>query len=366
MPMFLIIFKSKNDLILFSYIAVFAGLLFFLLAFLGIGKTGIDYGWSAYGGPITFYKIEFASFCCAMYLSINNENLKFKISLYCIAALNLFSVFMTQSKTPVAAIIIILFYLVIILFIIKKYTLGIITCITIVATLEIFIFVNGKLLINRINYTARIESITSIQKRMTAAEYNQLLSKFFGEKKIKKMPRLNAKEIREINYILDFFSVNCYQNKDENKQLQCIKEYLHYYESTFFYIDTSDRIKLTMHGIKLAKKNPLFGVGIAKYKLPIYNIYTKEIFFYEYPHNIILEIALATGIIGFSLISLLLITLIVILHQELLHNYEIIFFISLLFFFLLSSCLAGNYYDFRFVVYVPLIVLGSLRNNTIS
>jgi O-antigen ligase/polysaccharide polymerase Wzy-like membrane protein len=364
LPLIIITFNRKIDLIIFSYISIIGGLFFFILAVLGLGDTGLNPGWAPFGGPITLYKIQFLAFCCALFLSSKTEKTVNKLFYYLLSTISLFCIFMTLSKAPVVGVFIALIFLIYFLFLHKKYILVLNISIILLISFITFYNYKGSLLVSRINAVGSFLDYKHQNKYQNKekAEFEIIFQKFVINDSVKKISELNPSEKKTLDVVLDFLDADCILNRSDKSQISCIKSYLQYFNNLIILSDSSDRVKMLMYGIKSAKNNIIFGIGIAKYELPHFQRYKKVVEIYKYPHNIVVELFSAMGIMGVLYFCLWFVIVITILVKRSLILYEIGFFISLFIFLILISFFNGSYYDFRIVVFIPLIIISSLFN----
>jgi len=122
-------------------------------------------------------------------------------------------------------------------------------------------------------------------------------------------------------------------------------------------IDHSDRLRLAFHALESFKKNWLYGSGFGNFRVSYVNAYSGELGIYRYPHNIALEIAAATGILGLSLWCGALFLFQVFVAQRLSVYPGLLFLSGYMNFVLLTALFFGDIYDFRMYWLVGLIII---------
>src|SRR5688572_11108324 len=104
------IVRAEEDLAWFARIAEAVGVLLFLLCVAGLGNPDLNgAGWAPFGGPTTFYRIEFLAFCSALYLFARDAR-RFALIHLAAAAIALFSTLGSLSKIALLASLIVVTY----------------------------------------------------------------------------------------------------------------------------------------------------------------------------------------------------------------------------------------------------------------
>ncbi len=129
--------------------------------------------------------------------------------------------------------------------------------------------------------------------------------------------------------------------------------------------DFSFRIRLLMHGLSGISKAPWMGNGFGSFHAVAINLYTKNADDYFHPHNIMIEILYAIGIVGALFVGAVLLVLV----WEVLRSKDRIKPCLPLFTFVVSvgigSLFGGDYVDFR-LVWIGLLLCIMLCENTVS
>jgi hypothetical protein len=129
--------------------------------------------------------------------------------------------------------------------------------------------------------------------------------------------------------------------------------------------DFSFRIRLLIHGLSGITNAPWMGNGFGHFHAVAVNLYTKNTDHYFYPHNILIEILYAVGILGALFVGAVLLVLV----WEVLRSKDKIQPCSPIFAFVVSigvgSLFGGDYLDFR-LVWLGLLLCIMLCENTVS
>jgi O-antigen ligase len=120
--------------------------------------------------------------------------------------------------------------------------------------------------------------------------------------------------------------------------------------------DRSDRLSMWTLALRNFKDNPVLGLGYGNFiHTGFYLYYLEGSPIYGYPHNILLEIASQTGLIGLTIFTIL-VTYSFILQFR---TYKIsslsMYFTSFICFFFFVSQFGGDLYDFRYFWILALI-----------
>ena len=129
--------------------------------------------------------------------------------------------------------------------------------------------------------------------------------------------------------------------------------------------DFSFRIRLLMHGFSGISKAPWLGNGFGNFHAVAVNLYTKNLDHYFYPHNVVIELLYAAGVLGTLFVSAILLVLV----WEVLRVKDKIQPCLPLFAFVMSmglgSLFGGDYMDFR-LVWMGLLLCIMLCEKTVS
>ena len=111
--------------------------------------------------------------------------------------------------------------------------------------------------------------------------------------------------------------------------------------------DRTQRIRRWLHAVEVFQSHKYLGVGFGNFTLVLANLSPPRSDTYRYPHNIILELLAATGLIGCSLFVITLLISIIVIHRTVHRDDRWLFLIAYPLFILLSSMFTGDIYDFR-------------------
>jgi len=355
-PILIIIFKNQSDLITFCYFAIAGGVFFFIIALLGLGDTEHNPGWAPYGGPITLYKIQFVSFCCAIYLHNYIKKLFcLKILLLTIGIINLYTMFMTLSKTPIISTLVSLSLLCYILYLHKKYKLVMLIYLLLTVSFSIFYLSKGDIIVNRFKDVFDAEDELSEILLGNRKNFDRVWNKVvINNDKLLIFDQDDKNTIKNINC---FVNRNNLSSKCHEEEINCTKKSIILYNSIIFIGDNSDRLKMLHKSFYIGKNNLIFGLGLGNYLLTYYNKYERTFCVYKYPHNIFAEIFYGMGIVGLLILNFWLLIVITVLGRLVFNCSEIGVISAIVVFLLLSSLFSGNYYDFRIVVFISLIIV---------
>lgn len=111
--------------------------------------------------------------------------------------------------------------------------------------------------------------------------------------------------------------------------------------------DASQRIRMALVAIDLAKRNIVRGTGVGSYHVTVMNSDENGFDSMRHPHNVTLEILYSTGLIGVTLFGIALFIFFVSLHRRVIAYPPVSAIAAGVVFVLLTNHLSGDFYDFR-------------------
>lgn len=354
------VFREEKDFILLCKQIQILGFLFFLMALVGVGNPELNgSGWAPFGGPITFYRIEFFVFCASMYLAIKSDIKSEKWVHNIIAATALYSTFASLSKAASLAGILSIGYCFYFLLCRREYKKAIFLCLLVSVVSVLFSQIKGRTLVSRIHV------ITDLGKADMAT----------GEIRSSFIPN----DIKEIfTNQIEFNSLN--ESQQDRMRLlgnyfsDVIPDFLADFPSFMRTIDRyvvlhdgSARLRMWANAYDLFKHNKWFGGGVGNYSFIELNYYKpsgQER--YTYPHNLLFELLATTGFTGLLLFSIAFLAFLVLFGQALISFPFLVFFQGYLVFFMLSSMFAGDLLDFKLLWWVGSALIASHLRNKLS
>lgn len=345
-------FREEKDFLLFcKLIQILAGL-FFALALVGVGNPDLNGpGWAPFGGPITFYRIEFFAFCASWYLASKSHSKYGKLIHLLVGATALYSTLASLSKIAYGATYIILAYLVYNFLVKKNYKEAMRICVLGFFVLVFFSIFHGEVLKMRINKIVDIE-----EKKIDSFSDSGETSFVPGDIKKIYSNNLSFNDLddkqKEKMLVLGAYFKESYPNFKEE-----FASFIRGIDRYVIMLDASTRLRMLVKGYELFKKEKLFGVGVGNYS------YTELSYrapdgreTYRYPHNVLLELLATTGVVGFALFLVALFICFVIFGQLVTFS-SLMIFQGYLLFFLLSALFAGDLLDFKVFWFVGWVVI---------
>jgi O-antigen ligase len=364
-----ILFHSESDLVVFAVAAEVIGMFLFLLCLLGFGNPDLNgIGWAPIGGPVTFYRIEFLSFCSALYLYRRTTHRSSILHLI-VAALGLFSTLASLSKAAMLGAAVVILISLFWLLSKKEYRTAIVIIVLTMVVFLSFTHFKGTLMRARIdeassNMLVRGASIWDIHSEHWAFK---ILRKYKSRAKID-FADLDREQQEELLAFVTLSSLS-HDEKEKTKNRLLSTTYasrefaswLEYTTRVVILSDRTDRITMALRAWGLFKNNRWFGIGIGNYRFAVVNTYTKEIEVYSYPHNIVLEIAATTGAVGVLIFGGLLFLSALFLQQRLFYHMPLLFLLGYLVFVFITALYTGDNYDFRLFWYMTTMILVSFN-----
>lgn len=122
--------------------------------------------------------------------------------------------------------------------------------------------------------------------------------------------------------------------------------------------DPTQRIRMALNAIELFLAHPLWGAGSGAYQLFIGDP-SSQPSVYEYPHNVYLETASSSGLVGLAMLGLALLVAIVISARSIALSYENIYLACIPVLYLTGSLTGGDIYDARMAWVVTAVFAGA-------
>jgi O-antigen ligase len=346
--------KTEGDIVIFAGIAEGIGVLLFVFCLLGFGRPELSGpGWAPFGGPFTFYHIEFLTFCGALYLSRKSPVKRIRVVHLIIAAIGLFSSYSSLSKAAFVGIFAVTLYYMFWLFSIRKVKHAIGIGALVISVFTFFYLIQGKIVKARV---AEFEGVGA-----GGFDPGNLLERMLPGISIYDDLRWDALTIDQRNKLInmvELFDLKWFPPYTK-ENLERLKEFIN---RVVIQYDASVRVRLILHAWKLFKSDRWFGAGIGNYLVEAINMYTKRVEKYIYPHNILLEIAASTGLLGLTIFSAALLISLAMSQRLLLGDENILYFSGYQIFMLVTAQFSGDAFDFRLFWFITLILISSHQN----
>ncbi|OPH82078.1 O-antigen ligase family protein [Nitrobacter vulgaris] len=316
-------------------ILIASGVLF-VLALTGIATNPElnGMGWAAIGGPLTFYRLEFLGFSCALWMILRNKY--YPAVGIILLGIFLFATLASLSKSAYGATIIVLLVL----------TAGLIAqrnwrpLATLVLT-SLFVFAGWHTFLASNFYTRTNAAFTSQQTAPAEKDFTEIEKRY---QLIRPSEQTGSQSLNKDNFLAPGFS---FLTKlkwcvlDDPKGTEQATVTCH--EKTM--IDGTQRLFFLFKALETPS---LFGHGLANFHVLALNpgaSYRLEQ--YNYPHNVILELFYDAGIVGFSLLVVALVIAVASFFLMIRHEPALLAAGGFGLFIFLSSLAAGDFYDFR-------------------
>jgi hypothetical protein len=369
------IIVSREDLAGFLRISAIIGVVFVVMVLFGIGETN-NYGpgWALFDGKITFYRIEYFSFCAAMFLAARSENKWTKLSHYVLACICLYAAMATLSKASLIGVFVAFSFMWFYWLVISNYKSIIMLTVITLVTGSVYYYANGDKMYMRFAKgfsvdrgvdaisNSGVDLITGLEKSL-----NQENASIEDGIRLKIGIGLNKDQIRLLNdsIISRFSDTTTFSDYPAEDQIRMIalweifresgvpdyrndfSEYLRWMSSLAIVVDGSSRLRMAQSALSDFKQNILYGSGVYNYTYWSLNSSATGTEVYKYPHNIVLEVAASMGLVGLILFGGAIISSMVFITKELINYPNAIYLITYLVFFMVTSLFSGDLYDFR-------------------
>jgi O-antigen ligase len=343
------IVRSETDLAWFARIAEGVGVVLFILCLAGFGNPDVNgASWAPFGGPITFYRLEFLAFCCALYLYAR-EGEPLPLLHLLVAAIALFSTLASLSKTAlfsaVIAAALILFWFVSV----RRWRQALLVGVTVAIALSAFASLRGKIMAARVNEAVETPIALLGDEQAGRRDWPVAVLRRIQAGENVRFADLPAWQQRYIRAVVT----------DDNLDKLPLPAILENVNRLVIYQDSTARARLWSEAWFLYRSSPWIGVGIGNYLIEDINRYSKEIELYRYPHNIVLEMAAFTGTVGVVLFSLLALHSLVCVTRRAMKQPALVCAMAYLVFVLATALSSGDYFDFRVFWLFALLVLAA-------
>jgi len=343
--------RSARDLRWFLFIVEAASVCLLLFSLAGFRNPEVNGpSLTPFGGPITYYRIQFVAFCAALYLWTTSATGLTKGLHLLVAVATLFAVFTSLSKVAMAAALASVLVLIVWLFSTKRARDGLLLIAVMVAALACFQSTKGQIS----NRFARVDPVVSAKMMVGKSPELEILEKIYAGANLQ-FDDLPAEQQRHVHAIWEITRETA---PDYRTHLQ---RFLEYSTQLTLVNDGSSRIGMALLAWAIFKDNWWLGAGLGNYSFFSANYWRRTIEEYSYPHNVLLEQLAAGGIVGFTLLMLSVVAAAVVAGRAIHDDRNLVFFAACLAFLLATSLFAGNYYDFRIFWIVAILVLASRR-----
>lgn len=377
---FLIVFyfRSQRELIIFSIVAEAAAIILFILALLGWGNPELNgYGWAPFGGPITFYRMEFLAFCAGLYLFRMSTTAYTKGLHLLVASIGVFSAFASLSKAAFIAALCVTLFVTFNLLSVKRYKqAAVVAAITCGISFGFFL-VKGDLFQKRIEWATGsaipvrpAETAPSPAKPAPSPEpamrpgnpaspswnpqyaYSTRVLEKIQHHTITTIDELTELEQAQLRAIWQVF-----KEGDLPTSMKDLKPFLISINGMVVLNDGTSRLPMALAAWDAFLSHKWFGIGIGNYVYKSFNSWANVIDSYYYPHNIVLEIIATAGLLGIAIFFVVIFYFLVLLRQRFAHWELSVYFTAFGVFIFLTALFSGDLYDFRIFWHVGLITL---------
>lgn len=328
---------SHSRRMFFGWIVV-CGLVLFLLALAGLSDQDVNgHGWAPLSGPITFSRIEFLAFCAAIVLVGGSARWSIPIAL--IAAAFAFGTLASLQKIVLLAFALAALFVMSGSMICGYWRQAAVSGAAVVLGVGIWVLVFGSI------FSARLDESYSVdQARVDGG----------GAGPTVEAPYMG---LGNTYVTLNFCIVETNRDRATKSEGDTVCEYLQY-------VDRTARLTFFITSFAQFLEAPLYGNGLASYRIFLVDPYSKELVEYLYPHNLPLEVLQESGIIGFTIVFLMLLSLLYFVITSTTDGREKVPVISFLLFILLTAMFSGDFYDSRLFWIVALLATDRAASKT--
>lgn len=309
---------SRRQIVLAALWVMAFALAMFLLAAAGIAQPELNGpGWAPIGGPTTFYRLEFLA-CCLCWCFYDELGRKHWL-LPVFAALFLYGTLASLSKIALPGTWLVLAAFAVYQGMRKKW--------------QTVAWIIGTTLVVSITWHSAMKDDMQVRLDRVAIAPNA------------NTPRVGTDFEVTVNY--------CIGANPPSTEVGCVKG---------AFVDRSSRLVFAAHALEGIAANPLWGQGLGTFELHMPNPKTGIGEVYRYPHNLLLEITLASGFVG---LGLLLLALGLTFRASWLAAKRMpagIYLVGFMVFIFLSTLVSGDFYDSRLVWLVAFALIGLARS----
>lgn len=332
--MLIVASDAARTMICGATILISSGILF-VLALTGIGTNPElnGMGWAAIGGPLTFYRLEFLSFSCTLWMVLHS---KCRPAVGCILlGVFLFATLASLSKAAYGASIIVLLVL----------SAGLIAQrnwrpLAILVMTSFFVFVGWHAFLSSNFYARTKTAFTSQQAEPTKENFAEIEKRYqlpSSSNNVDEQPNKDNFLAPGFSFLTEFrWCVLNDQHGNEKPKVTCHKKtMIDRTQRLFFLFKALEAPTLLGHGIAnfcVLSLNPNAG-----YRLEQYN----------YPHDVIVELLYDGGIIGLGLLIVALMFSVAGFFRFVRRDPALLALGGYGLFIFLSSLAGGDFYDFR-------------------
>lgn len=371
---FLIVFyfRSQSELIIFSIVAEAAAITLFILALMGWGNPELNGGgWAPFGGPITFYRMEFLAFCSGLYLSTVTKTAYIRGFHLLVAGIGLFSALASLSKAAFIAALCVTLVAAFNLLSVKRYKQAAVITTIACVVFSGFLLVKGDLFQTRIEWATgssipvrpaepALPPVEPVVRPVEPASPSWNPQYAYSIRVLEKIQSQNMRSIDELTeedrtQLLTLWQV--FKSGELPRYRTDLKTFLMSVNGMVVLNDATSRLPMALAAWDAFVSHKWFGIGIGNYSYKSFNSWTDVIDTYRYPHNIILEILATTGLLGIVLFFVVIFYFLVLLRQGVPQGGPSVYFTGYGIFIFLTALFSGDIYDFRVYWYVGLITL---------
>jgi O-Antigen ligase len=323
--------RTRNDLISLCRIFILFGLTLFFLALIGAGShpefNGL--GWGPYGGPLTFYRVEFIALSAALFLAAQGER-----AILTTTPILLFGTFASLSKAALGGALVILLYVSFQLAVIRRSF-----AMLVVGFAAVFAFF---LAINSPAFMARLKAgFGQHQQSFLSSTPDQSVA-------YRELPRSDA-------------TVGAGSDASEPPRIASSQAPTEQPSNWITLYDGSHRIQMALKAMELFRTSPIMGTGFGSYRIVLKNLYGPDPIIAHYPHNVSLEILSMTGLVGFIPFVVCILLVLVVLQRCILEQPDVIYLAAGALFVLITSHAAGDFYDLRMFWLISIVAAGGIN-----
>lgn len=340
--------ESEADLLWFARTAVLAGLALFGFCVLGFGNPDLNgHGWAPFGGPITFYRIEFFAFCCALLLYAISRWRWSWVHLVSAAVL-LFSALASLSKAAFVASLAVIAGLLFWLLATSRYRwAAVLSGVAAASYIAFFVLPGttfGASFVARVSEAGDVPTVLLDIRECPDGRADQEARSTFCVKEPKTGKILQPEELPVAMQAQLRSVVAAYGYPEQALPMGRVVELA---SRIVLMRDASGRLTMAARAWDMFRSNRWFGAGMGTFELGDVNQYTKEVMMYRYPHNIVLEMAATAGVVGLALFALAIFTGLLVAQRQVLKRPPLAFLMVYAPFMLIASMFGGDFFDYR-------------------
>lgn len=343
--------RKKECVTTMGMLSLGLAVLLFLLALWGVKNEDLNgAGWAPIGGPITFYRIEYLGLCVALYCYLNRPNALFLV----LISVFFFATWSSLSKIAIVASIIALAPVYVVCFSRNQYKQIALVSIALLTSCLVWQVRLGSTMQLRVAESAVLQqglNSDGIDARQPSGRWpNAFRGQIgaaktpFGDKSgIEALPpgtrALNpGPGTRALNPGQDMFLQSDYCIVTAEITLECRSNAL---------TDRSGRLLMFAEAMRGFAQSPIVGNGLGQYVVRSINVRTDVLEAYNYPHNILAEMAFTGGAVALMLFLSILGYTAHLFANAPIREPRSAALVCFGIFMFLSALAAGNFYDLR-------------------